>query len=220
MGEIWRERGPDFERKFSEIFELFRFKTFGKLSPLFGGGFLRCDRAMKASARRSSMINMDTSLSTFSESFYRLFNNLNEDAEESLVSLLEEKVIPKNEKEEKMLREPQKRPKTLMVDRQYETRRSFHRKRKDNNENQFLKTYEYYESLHSPTVARRRSSSIAVPQPTHDPSPFGHSEKTPRSVSPRPSSARKNAITVSHQPTSQRNRTASMPAVSRAKVSA
>lgn len=171
---------------------------------------------MKASARRSSMINMDTSLSTFSESFYRLFNNLNEDAEESLVSLLEEKVIPKNEKEEKIFKESYKRPKTLMVDRQYESRRSFHRKRKDNSEDQFLKTYEYYESLHSPAVARRRSSSIAVPQPTIDVSNFLHADKPPRSVSPRPSGARKCGITAA---TPQRNRTASMPTVSRQKVS-
>lgn len=173
---------------------------------------------MKASTRRSSMINMDTSLSTFSESFYRLFNNLNEDAEESLVSLLEEKVIPKAEKEEKIFKESYKRPKTLMVDRQYETRRSFHRKRKDNSEgDQFLKTYEYYESLHSPAVARRRSSSIAVPQPTIEVSNFLHADKPPRSVSPRPTvGGRKCAITTA---TPQRNRTASMPTVSRQKVS-
>lgn len=170
---------------------------------------------MKASTRRSSMINMDTSLSTFSESFYRLFNNLNEDAEESLVSLLEEKVIPRAEKEERAIKEAHKRPKTLMVDRQFETRRSFHRKRRDTNENQFLKTHDYYEALHSPAVARRRSSSIAVPQPTHDLTTL-YGDRSPRSVSPRPSSARKGFMP---SPNPQRNRTASMPAVSRPKVS-
>lgn len=180
---------------------------------LLGGRF---PSKMKASTRRSSMINMDTSLSTFSESFYRLFNNLNEDAEESLVSLLEEKVIPRAEKEEKALKETHKRPKTLMVDRQFETRRSFHRKRRDASENQFLKTYDYYEALHSPAVARRRSSSIAVPQPTHDLTTFPHGDRSPRSVSPRPSSARRGFIP---SPNPQRNRTASMPAVSRQKVS-
>lgn len=160
------------------------------------------------------MINMDTSLSTFSESFYRLFNNLNEDAEESLVSLLEEKVIPRTE--EKPIKESHKRPKTLMVDRQFETRRSFHRKRRDTNENQFLKTYDYYEALHSPAVGRRRSSSIAVPQPTQDLGAFYQGDKSPRSVSPRPSSARRGFIP---SPNPQRNRTSSMPAVSRPKVS-
>lgn len=170
---------------------------------------------MKASTRRPTLINMDTSLSTFSESFYRMFNNLNEDTEESLVSLLEEKVIPKREKEEKFYREPHKRPKTLMVDKQYEARRSFHEKRKDN-ENQFLKAFEYYESLHSPAVSRRRSSSIAVPQPTQDLSNSFHPDKTFRSVSPRPSSGRKQQFTNS---TPQRNRTSSMPVVTKQRVS-
>lgn len=171
---------------------------------------------MKAGVRRSSMINMDNSLATFSESFYRLFSNLNEDAEESLVSLLEEKVIPKHTKEERFGKESYKRPKTLLVDKNSEHRRSFHRKRRDGNEdNQFLKTYEYYESLHSPAVARRRSSSIAVPQPTPD---LLYSqlpvERTCRAVSPKSFGSKKTTATPMNS-TPQRNRTASMPVVTR-----
>lgn len=177
---------------------------------------------MKASSRRSSMIGMDTGLSSFSESFYRLFSNLNEDAEESLVSLLEDKVIPKDEEDDKNFKESHQRPKTLMVNKFYENRRSFNRKRRDNiknsnEDNQFLKTYEYYESLHSP-AARRRSSSIAVPQPSVVDQSYALNllDKSVRATSPKLSGNKKTASGVMQG--QQRNRTCSMPVVTKQKV--
>lgn len=156
-------------------------------------------------------VGIDTGFTEFPDTFQDFFSKLSDENDESIASLLEDKLIPRGNKRQQERR-------WVM------TRRSFHRRPVD------YVNKETPDISYSPTTARRRSSSIAVARQPPDlhrflqaeqQRPWGHlspgtacspavSPCNSRPVSPRPRTSGPN--------NNYRCRTASMPVVSRNKV--
>ncbi|KAG8258986.1 hypothetical protein J6590_019455 [Homalodisca vitripennis] len=142
----------------------------------------------------------------FPDTFKDFFSKLDEN-DETVSSLLEDKLIPRGDK----LKQRQQERRWVI------TRRSFHRKPVE-----YINKPDPPDLSPSPTHARRRSSSIAVARQPPDlhrflqaeqSRPWGH--LSPAACSPTPSPAGSRPVSPRPRPvgTAYRCRTASMPAV-------
>lgn len=155
-------------------------------------------------------VSLDTGFPDFPDTFQDFFSKLSDENDEGVVSLLEDKLIPRAKSNNNNNNKRQQHEKRWVL-----SRRSFHRR-----------PVEYHDTSPSPAGSRRRSSSIAVARQTPDlhrflqaeqQRPWGHLSPAPVATpSPSPVGSRP----VSPRPRQNyRSRTASMPVVPRHKVS-